>query len=342
MPERGAAIPTGARVTIPQSLVRSLAAGLENLRAAERTIVTLTRRALAFGLFLPLVGSCAAKEGADPTPTPPSSDDAAFGSPQRVTIRGYDGDVMEPFLSRDGQLLFFNDNAGGATDKDLFYAARVDRTTFAFRGEVGGVNTSAVDGAPTLDASDRFYYVSTARYAPPNAYDTLFGGRFDRATGRVTGLGPLAGLAIRAPGRLNFDVEVSPDGNTLYFNDGVFSGNPFPDEADIAVAVKRDSVFERLPNSDALMANVNTSDLEYAPAISADGLELFFTRLNLDRLEAAIMRAPRPDVASPFAPPQRVSAMTGFVEGPSLSPDGRTLYYHRQENGTFVLYCVTR
>jgi hypothetical protein len=31
-----------------------------------------------------------------------------FANPQRVTIRGYDGDAMEPFLTRDSKYLFLN------------------------------------------------------------------------------------------------------------------------------------------------------------------------------------------------------------------------------------------
>ena len=33
---------------------------------------------------------------------------AAFDTPRIVTIQGYGDDAMEPFLSRDGKLLFFN------------------------------------------------------------------------------------------------------------------------------------------------------------------------------------------------------------------------------------------
>ena len=33
-------------------------------------------------------------------------------------------------------------------------------------------------------------------------------------------------------------MEVSADGQTLYFVDGVFSGKPIPDKADIAIAVR--------------------------------------------------------------------------------------------------------
>jgi hypothetical protein len=34
--------------------------------------------------------------------------------------------------------------------------------------------------------------------------------------------------------------------------------------------------------------------------------------------------------------------MTGFVEGPTLSADEESLYYHKKENGHLVLYRVTR
>jgi hypothetical protein len=33
---------------------------------------------------------------------------------------------------------------------------------------------------------------------------------------------------------------------------------------------------------------------------------------------------------------------TGFVEGPTLSPDEKSLYYHKREGGVFVIYRVTR
>ena len=57
---------------------------------------------------------------------------------------------------------------------------------------------------------------------------------------------------------MNFDVEVSADGRTLYFVDGVFSGKPTPDKADIAIAVRDGAGFRRLSGSAELLKNVNT------------------------------------------------------------------------------------
>jgi hypothetical protein len=51
-------------------------------------------------------------------------------------------------------------------------------------------------------------------------------------------------------------------------------------------------------------------------------LELFFTRL---------------EGSSPV-----LYAATGFVEGPTLLPDEKSLYYHKREGSLFVIYRVTR
>ena len=263
----------------------------------------------------------------------------AFGNPELVTVTGYSGDIMEPFISRDGTTLFFNNNG---SNKDIYYATYVNATTFNYVGPISAINTSFVEGTPTLDVNNKFYYVSTANYNPPTTYDTLYSGTWNGST--VTGSAALPGLAITTPGYVNFDIEVSPDGSTIYFDDGVFSGKSYPDSANIAIAVDSGSGFARIPDSATIMANVNTADLEYAPAISADELELFFTRLDLNTLQTGIYRATRTDTSSPFGMPQLVSAITGFVEGPALSPDEKSLYYHRlnSTSGIFELYRVTR
>lgn len=267
----------------------------------------------------------------------------AFNNPEVVTVTGYSGSVMEPFISRDGLYLFFNNEAPG--DKDIYYATFVGATTFSFAGEVKGVNhVGAVDGVPTMDIANTFYYVTTAFYQnPPPHYDTVYSGVFDPATGNVNGIAAVDGVAEDIAGHLNFDVEISSDGNTLYAVDGIFSGNAFPDEANIFIAVKNAAnTFVRLANSATIMANINTNDLEYAPGISADGLELFFTRLRLSDFDTRIYRAVRPSTSTPFGRPQYVSAISGFVEGPALSPDEKSLYYHKRDGSAFVLYRVTR
>jgi hypothetical protein len=287
-----------------------------------------------------LSGLAIAACSCEPSPPP---DYTAFGSPQSVSIIGYAGDAMEPFIGRDGDFLFFNSNGGGPTDKDLFYATFVDGATFQYQGAIDDINTAAVDGAPSLDAADTFYYVSTDGYSPPAANATLHVGTWTGNT--VAGSAPLAGLTIPTLLILYFDIEAGADGSTLYLSRGDFtSGGGVPSSADIVVATNSGGGFALDPDSAAVMANVNTDKLEYAPAISADGLELFFTRFDPGTAESRIYRSVRSGKSGAFGAPQLVSAIEGFVEGPAFSPDEKSLYYHRKNTGTelYEIYRVTR
>ena len=143
---------------------------------------------------------------------------------------------------------------------------------------------------------------------------------------------------------VNFDAEVSADGQTLYAVDSRFSAAGAPLTADLFIARKRDGAFERPADSDNLLRLVNTTELEYAPAASSDGLELFFTRVHEIRADAEprIWRSVQRSVREPFAAPQPVSAISGFAEAPALSPDGLSLHYHARVNSRFVIFRVTR
>ena len=55
-------------------------------------------------------------------------------------------------------------------------------------------NTCAVEGAPSMDNGQNFYYVSTANYSPPNSYATLYLGAWDGASLNL--IAPLEGIAI--------------------------------------------------------------------------------------------------------------------------------------------------
>src|SRR5271156_2748459 len=86
-----------------------------------------------------------------------------FTNPQPVTIEGYSQDAMEPFISPDGNYLFFN-NSNSAPVTNLYYATAADDTglTFQFQGGIGGVNSMGpLNAVPSLDMNDTFYFVST-------------------------------------------------------------------------------------------------------------------------------------------------------------------------------------
>jgi hypothetical protein len=144
----------------------------------------------------------------------------AYTSPTPVTIIGYDDKVMEAFISRDGSRLFFNNWNSPTVNTDLRVADRVDDTTFRYRGELNGVNTPALEGVPSVDRDGRLYFISTRRY---NAtLSTIYRGRLDGDT--VSNVEIVPGVSREARPWVNFDAEISADGNVLYFVDGRFGG----------------------------------------------------------------------------------------------------------------------
>lgn len=265
---------------------------------------------------------------------------AGFGEPQRVTLRGYNGDAMEPFITKDGRYLLFNNRNDPRTNTNLHWAERIDDLTFNYKGEMNGANTPVLEGVPSLDRDGNLYFISLRSY--PETLSTLYSGRFN--DGVVTDVRLVTGVSRRKPGIVMFDAEVSADGSTLFVVNGEFTGGPIPKTADIEIAVRNASGFLRLPNSDELMKSVNTKALEYAPALSSDMLELFFTRAGDLRGadQPVIFRATRRSATEPFGVPERVMAITGFVEAPALSGNGRSLYYHKLEGNRFVIYRVAR
>ena len=278
-----------------------------------------------------------------------AAQDSEFGSPRRVTIEGYDETqgAMEPFISRDGRLLLFNSQSREGTPPDLHYAKRVDDLTFLYRGRIRGANSDTVDGAPSMDRNNRLYFISPRDYGKRLA--TIHSARFN--DGAIDPPRLIEGdVSPGKPGMLNMDAEISADGRTLYYcvNEWDTEHN-LPRTSDIHVARLSGGRFETLPNSAAIFRAVNSEDLEYAPALSADEREIFFTRAlftfsggKLSLAQTSIMVARRDTTAEPFGKPRPITSITGFVEGPTITPNGRNVYFHRRDGDRFHLYMIAR
>jgi hypothetical protein len=293
----------------------------------------LSQRWPTYLLYALLLYGCKASQ----RPQPPLTH--AFGPPAKVQVLGYSGHLMEPFISRDGQLLLFNNLNAAPENTNLHWAIRVNDSVFRYQGEVTDASGPELDGVPSMDENGDLYFVSTRSYGTTLA--TIYRGRFQNGT--VSNVQIMEGLSKKQPGWLNFDVEVSADGNTLYFVDGQFGNEPVPLSADLAMAQKTGNGFQRLSNSGTLLQHINTSDLEYAACISPNQLELYFTRATLPITacsQPVILYANRSNLDEPFGPPVQIGSIKGFSEAPTLAPDQRTLYYHGKDNGRHVLYCV--
>lgn len=279
---------------------------------------------------------------------PVSAQDEAgsYSPPVAVQILGYNGHTMEPFITRDGTLLFFNNRNEAKDQTDLHVARRISETKFRYLGPVTGANSTGLDGVASLDRNGNFYFISSRDYDATG--NTLWTAHYSAAG--VEGAMPLTtNFTPRKLLRLNIDMEVSANGNTLYVAENRWDLlRNVPATSDITMAQKTAAGFARLPNADALMANINTSKLEYAPATSADELTLYFTRLDMRALRKGkpgaftIMMARRPDTSSPWGVPVAITAITGHVEAPTVTPDGCALYFHRKDGEQFRLYHTRR
>lgn len=260
---------------------------------------------------------------------------ACFGTPQPVELEGYSDHAMEPFVARDGQTLFFNNRNDPARETDLHWATRIDATRFRYRGRLVSANSPELDGVPSLARDGTFVFVSLRAFADRHA--TVWSGRW--RDGQVSQLALQTSLSPGAPPRFNMDAEIAASGARLYFTDNVW-GFLAPRTSDLRVAVRETGVFRRAPELDQWFARVNTPNaLEFAPATSEDERELYFTRLTtrflqLPRFE--ILVATRADANQPFGAPERIQALTGYVEAPSVAPDG-ALYFHAKIGNRFRL-----
>jgi hypothetical protein len=261
------------------------------------------------------------------------------GQPKRVEIIGYDDDAMEPFISRDGRYLLFNNLNEPTTNTDIHFAERLDDFRWRYRGKVKGVNTPDLAGCPTMDRNGRMFFVSPRNY--PKTLCTIYTGLFKN--GEVTDVQMVESISLKKPGIVNFDVDISPDGEMLIFVDSRFTPDAGPQYADLVIALWDGTRFVRSPDSSRLLSQANkTAALQYAPTISSNKLTLYFTRFDRhsDYKGPQIYCSVRPAMDAPFGLPAHVEGLGEYVEGTAFSPNERLLYFHRKDVKRFNLYAI--
>jgi hypothetical protein len=268
------------------------------------------------------------------------ADSNPFVDPRPVALAGYVGVAMEPALSPDGTTLFFNDSNAPGADTDLHWATRVDDLTFSYRGPITGANSTVLDGVPSLDRDGTLYFISLRAYTATHRF-TVHRARF--AAGLVSGLEEVPGLESLWPNWVIFDAFISADGTQLWFAEGNYATGTLG-AASLGLAVKQPSGAFLRADGGALFREVNLFNAaQYAPSVSSDGLELFFTRLTGTGTTTSVYRSRRASTAAPWGPASAIDALVGgVIEAATPSADGRALYYHRQGGAGFELARVTR
>jgi hypothetical protein len=267
-----------------------------------------------------------------------------FANPQPVTIAGYSGSAEEPFISSDGRFLLFN-SSEAEPDFSLQYALATGVNAFEYRGPIEGEGVNeprSLSGAPTLDDEGNLYWISNRSYG--ETLSTVYTGRFSE--GHVTGVRLAPGVSAPSFGMVDFDVGASPDGKFLYVALGEI--NPFepgpPKSAKLVMFERSGEGFVPYAASKSRLVYVNRAGkLVYAAAVTADDLELFFTAASPAEGRAPqVYRARRRSTSVAFTRVERIGAITGFAEAPSISSDGTTLYYHEKVGEEVRIQTVTR
>ena len=263
----------------------------------------------------------------------------SYGAAIDVTINGLSFDAMEPFISPNGNYLFFNSLNDGIETK-LYYATKVNDSTFTFVGELSGANQTSspqLDAVADMDVLGNFYWTSTRDY--PSELNNLFQGVFN--AGSITDIGRVQGdFNKNIPGWLVMDHGISLDGQFLYFNNARFDDTTCqgPCETTIGIAEKVNATtFNTLSNSTEILQNINDPTyIYYAPCISSDQLELYYTRYKKEQITVnttfEICVAVRDDAGSEFSIPEVLFSETiaNLVEAPTLTVDKNIMYYHQK------------
>ena len=263
----------------------------------------------------------------------------SFSNEIEVTINGLSFDAMEPFVSPNGNYLFFNNLNDGINTK-LYYATKVNDSTFNYVGELIGTNqttTPHLDAVADMDANGNFYWTSTWNY--PTELNNLFHGTF--SSGNVNDIERVQGdFNMNTPGWLVMDHGISLDGQFLYFSNARFDDTDCvgPCETTLGIAQKdNSSTFNTLPNSSSILQNINDANyIYYAPCISSDNLELYYTRYLKGPITLStvfeICVAVRTNSSSEFSIPRVLfsEVISNLVEAPTLTLDKNIIYYHQK------------
>jgi len=279
------------------------------------------------------------------TAAPAADSPDGWGEPVNLgpTVNSAENDA-EPALSADGLVLVFqSDRPGGQGAFDLWMCTRAScDEPFGQAVNLGArVNSGGNDLQPALSADGLTLVFTSDRPGGQGGYDLWMSKRASREGpfGDPVNLGPVVNSS-----HLEGKAAFSADGLTLLFG----SNRPGGHGEDLWMC-QRASPTEPFGQPVNLGPTVNSSAREYGPALSADGLRLYFAS---DRPggqgDFDLWMASRTSVDGPFGQPVNLGPVVnsaGWDAGPALLADGLTLLFHAVRpggHGGYDLWMCTR
>ena len=244
--------------------------------------------------------------------------------PSPVNVSGWPSETPSIYISSDGrEFLYF---ASGyrqdwAGSWDVYVSEKIGPAEWG-PPEALPFNTSASESSPsTVDGNEIFFH------SDRDGLHNIFVYKHDEQTTTKLDLNPAPECQTEA------NPCISPDGKTLYF----VCYNSGEDNHDIYFSTRVSKEDDWSPG-ESMGAVVNTSGYEREPSITEDNLTLYFHRrvASGDRYDIFVTR--REDVESDWQPPIKVTFkapvnMDEDEHHPSITPDGRTLYFTYEQTG---------
>jgi Tol biopolymer transport system component len=200
-------------------------------------------------------------------------------------------------------------------------------SAFGAPAALTAVNSAVGDYGPSVSFDGLTLYLSSARTGGAGSLDLWVAARPNTASSFAAPVN-LSGLNSAS---IEDDPSISSDGLSLYFS----SDCPGTQGRDIFVATR--PAISSPFGAPAPVAEINSSNDDYHPGISADSLTLFFASTRPGGKGGVdIWMATRPSKSSAFGAPTNVSAVNSAANdyGPSPSADGLTLYFNADAPGT--------
>lgn len=250
-----------------------------------------------------------------------------FGTPQLLATLATGSEESNPSLSPDELTIYFSSNRNGGQQRAIWMATRASLTAdFGAPSLVAELDSAADDRDPEIADDGLTIYWASTRSGKENLY---FATRASTAASFVDrGLVTITGDSSTQ----NLTPAVSSDELTLLYGQNGL---------DIAIATRPNRastfVFERQ------LTEVNAPATDLAPALSDDGLELFFDSYRTG--PDVIYRATRALTSEPFGAPMPMMELDPSALGagsPELSPDGRRLYFDHYDGTSIDIYVATR
>ena len=228
--------------------------------------------------------------------------DVAGGAPRQLV----EADAVQPAWSPSGARIVYWSNVGG--QRDIYTIPAAGGTPLAVTKD------AAIDWSPVWSPDGRFIYFSSDRGGAMNLWRIAV----DQSSGQVLGTPEPVSAGVQASAVVP---RFSKDGSRLAFMSRVASINP--------VAIPFDPVTTRAGTPVVLESQNN---IRIPSDVSPDGQQIAFYSMGEHQEDLFISPA--------RGPLRRVTDDPGRDRGPVFTPDGRSLVFYSNRDGTWAGWIV--